>query len=164
MPVCYSAAGSHDAIQASGLSCLSFMEPLMRKSLVRPRTIAYTRQSGRCFYCGAPMWSGDPKDFAAKYRLSLAQARFLQCTGEHLQARREGGSNAPSNIAAACRRCNQRRHQRKNPPPPALYKVFVQGRVRKGLWHDAAVLRVLIELSEPSPHRRGRDTHRLEMG
>lgn len=112
----------------------------MRKSLVRPRTIAYTRQSGRCFYCGLPMWSGDSKDFATRHGLSLAQARFLQCTAEHLEARRDGGSDVPSNIAAACLRCNQRRHKRKNPPPADRYKTFVQGRVRKGQWHDAPTL------------------------
>jgi len=149
VPVCYSAAGSHDAIQASGLSCSSFMEPLMRKSLVRPRTIAYTRQSGRCFYCGLPMWSGDPKDFAAKHGLSLAQALPLECTGEHLQAHQDGGSSAQSNIVAACRRCNQLRHRRKNPPPPDRYKVLVQGRMRKGRWHDSTVLRCL----HNQPHR-----------
>lgn len=115
----------------------------MRKSLVRPRTIAYTRQSGRCFYCGLPMWTGNPKGFAAKHGLSLAQARLLECTGEHLQARQDGGGNAPSNIVAACRRCNQLRHQRKNPPPPDRYKVLVQGRMRKGRWHDTLILRAL---------------------
>jgi 5-methylcytosine-specific restriction endonuclease McrA len=115
----------------------------MRKSLARPRTIAYSRQSGRCFYCGLPMWSGTPENFALKYGLSPAQVRRLQCTGEHLQAHQDGGSSAQANIVAACLYCNQQRHRRKNPPPPDRFKTLVSNRISKGRWHDAAVLRRL---------------------
>jgi len=111
----------------------------MRKSLVRPRTIAYTCQSGRCFYCGLPMWTDNLEDFAATHGLSVAQARRLQCTGEHLQAYRDGGSSAPSNIVAACLWCNLQRHRRKHPPAPDQYKSLVQTRMRQGRWHEALV-------------------------
>ena len=115
----------------------------MRKSLVRPRTIAYARQSGRCYYCGFPMWSDSPTDFASTYGLSLAHSRLLQCTGEHLQAHKDGGSSAHSNIVAACLWCNLQRHRSKNPPSPDSYKAYVSKRISKGRWHNATVLQRL---------------------
>ena len=39
---------------------------LLRNPLVRPRTHAFTHQSGRCFYCGIPMWADNPLEFATK--------------------------------------------------------------------------------------------------
>lgn len=115
----------------------------MRKSLVRPRTIAYARQSGRCFYCDLPMWSGDPLSFASKHGLTHAQAHRMKCTGEHLLSHQDGGSSAQSNIVAACLWCNQLRHRRKNPPPPDRFKALVRGRMSKGRWHDASIVRAL---------------------
>lgn len=119
----------------------------MRKSLVRPRTIAYTRQSGRCFYCDLPMWTDNPANFASTHGLSVAQVRRLQCTGEHLQAHQDGGGNDQSNIVAACLWCNLQRHRRKNPPPPDRFKALVSSRINKGRWHDAAILRQLVTLT-----------------
>lgn len=64
----------------------------------------YREQEGRCFYCDKHMKippSGvqrvQPDDIA---------------TREHLQPRCEGGSNARSNLALACKGCNGRRDRR----------------------------------------------------
>jgi 5-methylcytosine-specific restriction endonuclease McrA len=102
----------------------------MSKLLKHPRTIACLRQSGRCYYCTLPMWSGSLSEFASKYRLTVGQARVLRCTGEHLTARQDGGNASTSNIVAACVFCNQHRHRRKNPPAPESYKRLVNARLR----------------------------------
>jgi len=108
-----------------------------RKSLVTPRTIAFIRQEGICFYCKQPMWSGNPHEFASKFKISLAQAKRFRCTGEHLKAHCEGGSASPANIVAACCFCNQKRHRgRKEIPSPDQYKNLIQRRMDKGRWHD----------------------------
>ena len=96
------------------------------------RKSAFHRQNGHCCYCGFLMWQDSAEAFAAKHRISLAQAQQFQCTAEHLQARRDGGRDTRSNIAASCKRCNQLRHQRKKAPSPDAYQQLVQKRLRKG--------------------------------
>ncbi len=115
-----------------------------RKSLARPRSIAYSRQSGLCFYCGCPMWSGDPNVFITKYGITPSQAKDLECTGEHLKARQDGGLNAQSNIVAACKFCNQGRHKRKTPPPPDQFKQIVSKRMGKKRWHNLCVFQKVL--------------------
>jgi 5-methylcytosine-specific restriction endonuclease McrA len=61
------------------------------------------------------MWEGNPERFMSEYRVSPAEAELSRCTAEHLKPRSEGGSNAASNIVAACRRCNQNRHGERYP-------------------------------------------------
>lgn len=107
----------------------------MSKSLARARTIAYTRQSGGCFYCGLAMWLDNPLAFASKYGITLGQAKRFQCTGEHLEARQDGGTAFQSNIVAACSFCNQHRHRRKKPPTSNVYKQLVCKRMSQGRWH-----------------------------
>lgn len=106
-----------------------------RKSLIKPRSIAFQYQHGHCFYCNQPMWSNDLSAFVSKYGLTLKQAWYFQCTGEHLKAHSNGGGANRSNIVAACRFCNQTRHRRKNPPDPIQYKQLVNSRMDKGRWH-----------------------------
>lgn len=107
----------------------------MPKPLVRSRAHAFTHQYGRCFYCGLPMWTDNPLEFATEHGITPKQARHLQSTGEHLVARQDGGSSARMNIVAACRYCNQLRHKRKTPPPPDRYAQLVRKRMRLGRWH-----------------------------
>lgn len=107
----------------------------MPSPLVRPRAHAFSHQSGRCFYCGMPMWDGNPLEFANEHGITLGQAKRLQCTGEHLVARQDGGSTARSNIVAACRFCNEVRHRRKTPLPPERYMLLVRKRMKLGRWH-----------------------------
>ena len=102
--------------------------------IAKHRRSAFDRQNGRCCYCGFLMWQHSAEAFAAEHRISLAQAKHFQCTAEHLQARCDGGNNRTENIAAACKRCNQLRHQRKKAPSPDAYQQFVQERLRKGKW------------------------------
>lgn len=113
----------------------------MATALVSSRSHAHSTQSGRCIYCGAPMWSQSPEQFASRHGISLADARRFQLTAEHLIARSEGGSDAKSNIAAACLYCNHKRHQRKTPPDPLAYQALVQRRIAKGKWHPAHLLK-----------------------
>jgi 5-methylcytosine-specific restriction endonuclease McrA len=92
------------------------------------------------------MWTGDCKSFADRHRLSARAAADLKCTAEHVVAKCDGGSNATSNIVAACRRCNFLRHNRKVPKGAQQYQAYVQGRVARGGWHNDAVRKALASL------------------
>ena len=107
----------------------------MCNALVKHRHSAYQTQSGRCYYCGLPMWETDIDAFARTNKIKRKQARSLKCTAEHLEARMDGGSDAARNIVAACFLCNLRRHRRKQAPSPIAYRELVQRQLRKGRWH-----------------------------
>jgi 5-methylcytosine-specific restriction endonuclease McrA len=106
-----------------------------RKSIVKPRTFAFSNQNGRCYYCNQPMSSGNLSEFSSKFAVSQRQAMILKCTGEHLVAFKDGGSSARNNIVAACWFCNNHRHRRKTNPSPEQYKRMVQQRLDRGRWH-----------------------------
>lgn len=106
-----------------------------RESLIKPRSTAFSLQAGRCFYCSQPMWSESPHEFASKHKITLGQAKRFQCTGEHLQAHKDGGSAKQHNIVAACLFCNKQRHSRKIAPPPDQYKKMIENRMAQGRWH-----------------------------
>lgn len=108
----------------------------MPANLAKPRAFAFRCQSGRCYYCDYPLLSGPVEPFAARFGISVAQAKLLRCTGEHLKPREEGGTNARINIVAACWFCNSRRHARPSAPNPDRYKQLVRKRVRQGRWHS----------------------------
>ena len=110
------------------------------KSLLRARSIAFGRQSGRCLYCGVPMWSDDSTAFANQHGISPHLAKWLQCTAEHLHARCDGGTDAAKNIAAVCWLCNHRRHARRSPLTPQQYQQLVRKRVLAGRWHPPEIL------------------------
>jgi hypothetical protein len=101
----------------------------MCRKLSKFREVAAVRQQWRCYYCGFPM--GGPK---SPYDCLLDQCEHLAVTAEHLIARQDGGSNQPSNIAAAHRLCNQRRHFRKTPMGPSDFRSFVVKRLLHGKW------------------------------
>jgi 5-methylcytosine-specific restriction endonuclease McrA len=107
----------------------------MPNTLQRVRARAFLRQHGRCIYCDKPMWLSEPAQFAADHKLSARQARRFQCTAEHLCARKNGGGNMASNIAAACRFCNLHRHSRKAELTPDQFQVHVRARIERGGWH-----------------------------
>ena len=88
----------------------------MALKLARLRNQAFKLQSGLCYYCHQPMWQENPESFAQKQGVTLAQARQLQCTAEHLVPKEDGGGPNQKNIVAACRFCNSRRHKRPNAP------------------------------------------------
>jgi 5-methylcytosine-specific restriction endonuclease McrA len=113
---------------------------MKRYTLARPRTAAYIRQGGRCFYCDLLMWTGNASTFAATYGLKVKQVRYLQCTGEHLTPLSSHGPNSSVNIAAACLRCNLFRHRRKAALPPNRYKDYVRALMAKGHWHSPKVV------------------------
>lgn len=92
-------------------------------------------QNGQCHYCRQPMWREAIDDFATQHGISTNQARQLQATAEHLQARCDGGSSERQNLVAACRFCNQHRHNAKPPLPPERYLVRVRKQLASGKWH-----------------------------
>jgi len=115
----------------------------MSNKLSKQRLAAFKKQSGRCYYCNSLMWLKNPKKFAKEYNISESEAARFQCTAEHLMARCDGGNNSSENIVAACRFCNNARHNRKKPPVPAKYKSLVQSRLSKGKWHPHNLHRLL---------------------
>lgn len=121
----------------------------MSRSLVSPRSASFKAQGGRCYYCGAPIWEHDLDQFAARHGLSRGQARRLQCTGEHLVARSDGGGTSRANIVAACLFCNHNRHRRRRPPPASTYRTLVARRMKRGQWHPREIHRLIRTLSDP---------------
>lgn len=101
----------------------------------RNRQQSYLAQSKLCYYCNQPMWEKDKESFISQYKVKPAIANFLQCTAEHLTARKDGGKNTKVNIVAACKYCNHTRHKAKNALSPEKYKLFVQKRLSSKAWH-----------------------------
>ncbi|HPE81703.1 MAG: HNH endonuclease [Chromatiaceae bacterium] len=90
------------------------------------------------------MWLHDPDEIAGALGVRSRTISGLQCTAEHLVARQDGGRDTKKNIAAACRTCNGRRHQTREPLSPSEYRIKVLGRVKAGKWHPAP-MRALTE-------------------
>ncbi|WP_343231446.1 HNH endonuclease [Xanthomonas euvesicatoria] len=104
---------------------------MSNKRLKSLRTSAFHVQTGRCFYCGLPMWLASP----AELGLKPTKARAFQCSAEHLVAQQDGGKDEPGNVVAAHTRCNQGRHKRRGPAPsPDAFRVLVQRRQAVGRW------------------------------
>lgn len=115
----------------------------MPQSLTKPRLAAFHRQGGHCYYCGAPMWVEQPAAFAERHGIREALAVRLQCTGEHLVAKQNGGGCSQENIVAACRFCNTTRHRRKRPPSPEAYLRQVLSRMQRRKWHPLEIHKLL---------------------
>lgn len=103
--------------------------------LAKLKIVHANQQNWRCYYCGFPMWQGDPTIFAARYRLPAAALNRFQCTAEHMQPRMNGGEDRRENIVAACQFCNQTRHRMSEVLSPAAFRQHVSKRVRTGKWH-----------------------------
>lgn len=111
----------------------------MPSKLQALRRQAFSRQGGRCFYCGVRMWLELPAEISHPAGSTHIAAR-LRCTAEHLVPRSGGGRDTSVNIAAACAHCNRTRHRRKLPPEPEVYLAEVRRRVDRGGWHHRWVL------------------------
>lgn len=109
--------------------------PIMSNKISKKRSAAFKKQSGKCYYCGSPMWEKNPKDFAKKHNITKKYAGRFRCTAEHLMARCDGGKHQESNIVAACIFCNYNRHQRKKTLGPSKYKAHIHKRLQQGKWH-----------------------------
>jgi hypothetical protein len=107
----------------------------MPNTIKRFRASAFLRQHGRCIYCHKSMWLSDPAHFAVEQKLTLKQALRLQCTAEHLCAKKNGGGDTVVNIAAACLFCNRYRHIRKAELTPEQFQVHVSKRMACGGWN-----------------------------
>ena len=117
----------------------------MLKRLQKHRINAFARQFGRCCYCLLRMWLDNIQEFAESLGLTLGEAKRLQCTAEHLKARKDGGTDSKDNIAAACLHCNRQRHWFRPAPAPDCYKQLVQKEMRKGRWHPASLVQRLAQ-------------------
>ncbi len=107
----------------------------MSSKFSRQRGVAFSKQSGLCYYCGSPMWENNSKKFASKQNITKKYAARFQSTAEHLLARCDGGKDHETNIVAACLFCNNKRHGRKKPLGPPKYKAHIQKRLKQGKWH-----------------------------
>ena len=105
----------------------------------RNRQQAFLAQSKLCYYCNQPMWDKDINSFITQYQVKPTSAKFLQCTAEHLTARKDGGKNIRTNIVAACKYCNHTRHKSKNALSPAEYKNRVRKLLSKNKWHQTVL-------------------------
>lgn len=99
------------------------------------RKRAFVSQGGRCYYCCVRMWLTSPDELPASHRGEAALAK-LRCTAEHLVAQCDGGTDAASNIVAACARCNHTRHRLQTPPEPPVYRKLVAKQIARQGWHQ----------------------------
>lgn len=99
------------------------------------RKRAFEQQGGSCYYCCVRMWLTSPDELPASRRGQAALAK-LRCTAEHLVAQCDGGTDAASNIVAACARCNHTRHRLQKPPEPPVYRKLVGKQVAQRRWHQ----------------------------
>lgn len=67
--------------------------------MLRYRKAAYRRQKGLCWWCKEKMHVGPPHN------------HDRQCSADHVVRLADGGETVPSNIVAACRKCNESRDQ-----------------------------------------------------
>ena len=98
----------------------------MASRITSKRRRALIQQSHCCYYCGFPMWEGNPEQFARLHKITRGQARWLQSTVEHVEPKQSGGKNTKQNIVAACLRCNSQRHVGKRNPAADAYRQVVQ--------------------------------------
>lgn len=114
---------------------------------------SYLAQQRRCYYCGVLMWLGRPDGFQASSPVPKGVLVKVQCTAEHLVAKRDGGADHKQNIVAACRHCNFLRHARKKALSPEAYRELVRKRISLGRWHDSSVFQLgLIAATESRPN------------
>jgi len=102
----------------------------------RKLAVAHAAQGGRCFYCDEVIRLRSGVDLSRRRRPDHA-------TVEHLIPQDEGGTDHPSNLAAACTPCNSLRGS--NMPSdefralrrdPGRWAAFLADRAARKLHHD----------------------------
>lgn len=101
----------------------------MEEKYERARSVGHAR----CWYCGVQMWHLSPAELIG---VPTRAASRLQCTAEHLVARRDGGKDEAANVVTACVHCKHTIHKRKNPPSPDSYLADVRKQLERGRWHQ----------------------------
>ncbi|WP_219889177.1 HNH endonuclease [Chroococcidiopsis cubana] len=114
----------------------------MTSRLAAARKLAFIAQDRHCFYCGVPMWQSQSDELPSSNKIPKGIAAGLRCTAEHLTAKQDGGTDCPSNIVAACLTCNRRRHARKVPPPPDMYRSLVCKGLARRKWHNPELFKL----------------------
>lgn len=121
-----------------GNSLFTRLFPMTKR--VRLRLKAFYVQRFRCYYCGLPMWEFQQREFIQPAAgLPADVLPHLQCTAEHLQARKDGGRDIPHNVVAACAWCNRHRHEGRadEAPSPSKYRGEVRRAMAAGHGHPA---------------------------
>ncbi|WP_207917205.1 HNH endonuclease [Rhizobium sullae] len=96
------------------------------------------------------MWDTNPQEFIiVRYGISAGLAKRFQCTAEHVEARRDGGTDVAPNIVAACLFCNTTRHKAKHPVDAAKHASVVRSRLAKGRWRPPQVKAAFSERAWP---------------
>ena len=106
----------------------------MAHNIAKKRQQCAMQQGFRCYYCQSPIWEHDPDTFCRRFGITAGQVPFFRSTAEHLLARQDGGTDAASNLVAACHFCNGHRHRTPNPKPPERYLHHVRRRMARGKW------------------------------
>lgn len=112
------------------------------------RSQQFREQSGRCYYCGFPMWERRCQKFAALHGISLKDAARFKSTAEHMLAQADGGTSRRDNIVATCQFCNQNRHHCKKPQSAIRYRQRVQRQVARRSWHPQHLFKMI---DQPPP-------------
>jgi hypothetical protein len=99
--------------------------------------------NGGCTEKSLRVWTGNSVEFCKTFNMSAPQAAKFQCTAEHVVARCDGGEDVSSNIVAACKFCNSKRHCAKVPLAEAAYGRKVKRRLSGGKWHGLLVARLI---------------------
>lgn len=111
----------------------------------------HNEQRGRCYYCGNAMWEREiePEDDALR-RCSAyypggtfdSDRKLLEatiCTLEHKLRQADGGTDAESNLVAACLRCNSRRNELSvEDVLSQIAQSYAQPETGRSFWPDAA--------------------------
>jgi len=110
------------------------MPRISRREIKAARAESARRNGNRCYYCDQPMWETDPIGYSAEYAIPLDQLWCFQCTTEHIVARGDLGGDQDENIAAACRLCNQVRHEMQPALSFSEFREYVRLQIRDGTW------------------------------
>lgn len=75
-----------------------------QRAIRRLRKRAFEAQGGKCYWCSEPMI------FKTQENAANVWNHPRVCTADHLTLQAHGGETSRRNIVAACRECNNARH------------------------------------------------------
>jgi len=93
---------------------------LSSKDRIRIRRRLVLQQRELCIWCGNPMIEVSLNQLPKE----MTRARSMVATLEHIVPKREGGSDKPINLAAACVTCNVLRNECALTPDPTVLKLL----------------------------------------
>ena len=128
----------------------------MKRAISRGRKRAFLSQRKHCFYCELPIWNTEKerRQLMARHDLTEDAVKSLQCTAEHVQARKDDGTNEEANIVAACLRCNRARHEGGAGTTPLQHRQRVADAMAEGVWHLPEIHRAFATPRQPVTPQR----------